>query len=215
MDTKSYYEWYNQDDPSSTYHPEDEVTFTQRLAWFSRNTPPGSKTLDYGCGEGIVLAGLHEKGIASSESCGVDISENAVKKASARFPSLRFSTTHPDGTTAFPDESFDAIVATEVIEHVFDTDGAFAEFHRLLRPSGLLLLSCPYHGFFKDLALLLTARMDRHYRDPYSGHIRYYSFRTLQRVHQKHQFCLVKQGGVGRFPFLWNSMVTVAIKEPR
>lgn len=214
MDTKRYYEWYHRDDPSSTYHPEDEATFTQRLAWFSNNIPPGSKILDYGCGEGAVLAGLYERGIAGAESCGVDISENAANKASARFPSLRFSPTHPEGTTAFSEGSFDAIVATEVIEHVFDTDGVFAEFYRLLRPSGQLLLSCPYHGFFKDLALLLTGSMDSHYHDPYSSHIRYYSFRTLQRVHQQHQFRLVKQGGVGRLPFLWKSLVTVAIKEP-
>lgn len=215
MNAKHYYEWYNRNNPASKYDPKDETTFSQRLAWFSENIPPGSRVLDFGCGEGVILAGLCEKGVAHPDSCGVDISENAVKKATNRFKGLKFFNTHSDGTTNLPAGEFDAVVASEVIEHVFDTDGIFAEFHRLLRPSGRLLLSCPYHGFFKDLAVLLTGGMDRHYHDPYSSHVRYYSPNTLRLVHQKRGFRLVKQGGVGRFPFLWNSMVSVAVKEPR
>ncbi|PIQ81491.1 MAG: SAM-dependent methyltransferase [Candidatus Omnitrophica bacterium CG11_big_fil_rev_8_21_14_0_20_64_10] len=214
MDAKRYYEWYNRDDPSSLYRPEDEITFAQRLSWFSKNIPPKSRILDYGCGEGVLLAELHKNGIAGPESCGVDISENAVGRASIRFPYLRFLATHPNGITAFPDGSFDTVIATEVVEHVFDTDATFSEFHRLLRPGGTLLLSCPYHGFLKDLVILLTGRMDAHYHDPYSPHIRYYTPATLLSVHRKHGFRLVKQDGVGRFPCLWNSMVTAAVKQP-
>lgn len=188
MDAKAYYEWYNREDPLSGYRPEDEVTFAQRLAWFSKSMLPGRRVLDYGCGEGVLLAGLREGGIANAESCGVDISKNAVKKAAARFPGLCFSATRPDGAADFPAASFDAVVATEVIERVFDTDAVFREFHRLLRPEGLLLLSCPYHGFLKDLALLVTGGMERHYRDPYSCHIRYYSRNALRGVHQKTDF---------------------------
>jgi hypothetical protein len=62
MEFKSYYEWYNRDDPSSTYRPESETTFPQRLAWFLNHTPSGSKVLDYGCGEGILLDRLNERG---------------------------------------------------------------------------------------------------------------------------------------------------------
>ena len=212
MDAKTYYEWYNREDPFSPYHPEKETTFSLRLDWFIRNIPPQSKILDYGCGEGVALAGLSEKGNIHTDSCGVDIAENAVKKASTRFPELKFLQTNPDGTTSFADESFDAIVASEVIEHIFDTDGVFKEFRRLLRPSGRLLLSCPYHGFLKDLAILLAGKMDAHYHDPYSQHIRYYSRVTLRLIHERHGFHLIKQSGVGRIPFLWNSMVTLAIK---
>lgn len=213
MDAKRYYEWVNRCSPSFTYRPEDEVTFPQRLAWFLKNTPPGSKVLDYGCGEGVLLEGLCEKGEIHADSLGVDISENAIKKASVRFPNLKFACTNSDGATSFPDESFDVVIATEVIEHIFDTDGAFEEFRRLLRPSGRLLLSCPYHGFFKDLAILLSGRMAKHYHDPYSSHIRYYSPATLRSVHEKHGFRLIKQSGVGRIPFLWNSTVTAAVKK--
>ena len=55
MDTKRYYEEYNRHDPASTYRPENEATFLERLAWSSKNIPAGSKILDYGCGEGVIL----------------------------------------------------------------------------------------------------------------------------------------------------------------
>ncbi len=213
MDAKQYYEWYNRDNPSSAYTPENEATFSQRLAWFLKNIPPEARVLDYGCGEGVLLASLSRQGNIHAESCGVDIAENAIRKASARFPELKFSCTSRNGTVPFPDESYDAIVASEVIEHIFDADGLFKEFRRLLRPCGRLLLSCPYHGFLKDLAILLSGKMDKHYHDPRSSHIRYYSPATLRAVHEKHGLRLIKQNGVGRVPFLWNSMVTVATKH--
>ncbi len=51
-------------------------------------------------------------------------------------------------------ESFDAIVCTEVLEHTLDPFAAVAEMHRLLRPGGRLLISCPFnfriHGPLPD-----------------------------------------------------------------
>lgn len=213
MDAKAYYERYHREDPSSTYRPEHEATFPQRLAWFSRYVHPGSKVLDYGCGEGVLLAGLHERIGLHPDSCGVDLSDNAVRKARARFAGVRFLPTDPHGTAPCSDGFFDAVIASEVIEHVFDTEFAFGEFSRLLRTQGSLLLSCPYHGFLKDLGLVLTGRAESHYHDPYSNHIRYYSPSSLNKVLHQRGFRALHWGGVGRLPFLWHSLVVHAVKE--
>ena len=46
-----------------------------------------------------------------------------------------------------PDASFDAILCTEVIEHVTDPIKVLAEFARLLRPGGTLILTAPFVSF--------------------------------------------------------------------
>ena len=46
--------------------------------------------------------------------------------------------------SSFPDETFDAIVVMEVLEHVLDPLSAASEIHRLLKPGGRLILSVPF-----------------------------------------------------------------------
>lgn len=213
MDLKAAYDYYNRPKEIADYDPEKEKTFHLRLAWFSRNLSGGERILDYGCGEGVVLNGLTARKKISGDSCGVDLSANAVKKAQARFPSLLFRPLDENGGIPFPGNHFDAIVATEVIEHVFDTDQVFSEFRRVLKPRGKLLLTCPYHGFLKDLTMLLTGKMEAHYCDPYSFHIRYYSSGSLRGVLQKHGFTAIRMGGVGWVPFLWKSLTACAEKN--
>jgi len=43
-----------------------------------------------------------------------------------------------------PDGSFDAVLCTEVVEHVPDPVAALAELARLLRPGGVMLLTAPF-----------------------------------------------------------------------
>jgi SAM-dependent methyltransferase len=50
----------------------------------------------------------------------------------------------PDGTLDEPDESFDVVLSTQVLEHVSDPELYLSECHRLLRPGGRMLLST--HG---------------------------------------------------------------------
>jgi SAM-dependent methyltransferase len=54
-------------------------------------------------------------------------------------------TLHPDGTVPVPDQSVDAVLSTQVLEHVTDPGLYLSECRRVLRPGGRLLLST--HGF--------------------------------------------------------------------
>lgn len=49
----------------------------------------------------------------------------------------------PGEPLPFPDGCFDAILCTQVLEHVEDLGGTVAEMRRVLRPGGLLLVSVP------------------------------------------------------------------------
>lgn len=48
-----------------------------------------------------------------------------------------------DGLRAFADGSFDAVIASHMIEHVANPIGALCEMHRVLRPGGRLVLLVP------------------------------------------------------------------------
>lgn len=45
----------------------------------------------------------------------------------------------------FPDDSFDTVVSTEVLEHVPNPQRALREMHRVLKPGGFLILSTPQY----------------------------------------------------------------------
>jgi SAM-dependent methyltransferase len=55
----------------------------------------------------------------------------------------------------FGDGEFDAIVMAEVLEHLYDTDAALGEIHRILRPGGRLFVSTPNLASWYNRVLLL------------------------------------------------------------
>jgi SAM-dependent methyltransferase len=88
------------------------------------------RVLDYGCAE-KPYRGLFGEQV---EFVGADLPGN---------PSANV-TIAPDGTLPLEDSSFDAVLSTQVLEHVADPATYLAECHRVLKPGGRLLLST--HG---------------------------------------------------------------------
>jgi SAM-dependent methyltransferase len=89
--------------------------------------PAGARLLDYGCAE-APYRGLLGAGV---EYVGADLPGNP--RASILI--------EPDGRLPSEDASFDAVLSTQVLEHVEDPALYLAESFRVLRPGGLLLLS--------------------------------------------------------------------------
>jgi SAM-dependent methyltransferase len=50
-----------------------------------------------------------------------------------------------DGKTLpFPAQHFDAVFSTEVFEHVFNLEEILLEIHRVMKPGGKILITCPF-----------------------------------------------------------------------
>ena len=139
---------------------------------------PGHRVLDLGCGEGRHVHGLHMLG--GLEIDGVDLDAASLEKAEAGLQTLpprsgddagetRFST--GDATSLdFPDDVFDAVICSEVLEHLPDYDAALVEIRRVLKPAGRLCISVP-HAWPERICWRLAPPPDGYAFQP-GGHIR-------------------------------------------
>lgn len=77
------------------------------------------------------------------------------------------------------DNHYDIIVASHVIEHLFNTDHTMHELHRILKPGGLLVIGVPMHLAPIAKALRLIERIKPNER---FGHHQFYSMGTLKNL---------------------------------
>jgi SAM-dependent methyltransferase len=102
----------------------------------------GRSVLDAGCGSGYGFAIMREGG--AGELTGVDVDPEAV--AAARVQAEPHGATVVEGDLLaldLPDDSFDAAVCFETIEHLRSPEQGLAELRRVVRPGGMLLVSSP------------------------------------------------------------------------
>lgn len=106
--------------------------------------------------------------------------------------------------------AFDTAVCLEVVEHLFDPNNLVETTACVLKPGGIAVISTPYHGFLKNLALSLADKWDFHHHPlRVGGHIKFWSKRTLTSLFEKGPFRVLEFHGAGRIPYLWKSMVLV------
>ena len=99
----------------------------------------GRRILDAGCGAGPLFAALRERGAVVS---GVDVSAGMVEQARLRLGAgADVQVADLDGPLPFPDSEFDDVIASLVLHYLQDWGPALAEFRRVLRTGGRLIVS--------------------------------------------------------------------------
>jgi 23S rRNA (guanine745-N1)-methyltransferase len=95
---------------------------------------PGDIVLDAGCGDGFYLGGLAR--LAGCEGHGIDISTAAIDAAARRYPECEWIVANADRFIPFADASFSLVLSITARMNA-------AEFRRVLRPDGRLLVAVP------------------------------------------------------------------------
>ena len=105
----------------------------------------GQRLLDYGCGDGTLIALLHQANVAPAIAVGADLDDRQVNDCRARLgglPGTRFERI-ADLDCAEHRGAYDVVVCTEVLEHVVEVDAVLGTLHALVRDRGALIVSVP------------------------------------------------------------------------
>lgn len=175
--------------------------------------PPSAaerRLFDLGCGNGSLT---HELSRMGWDVTGVDPSTEGIAHARSAYPELKLGLGSAYDDLAGRYGQFPVVLSLEVVEHVYSPRDYARTVFDLLAEGGTAILSTPYHGYWKNLALALTGRMDAHF-DPLwdHGHIKFWSMRTLEELLRETGFVDVRFERVGRVPPLAKSMFAVARK---
>lgn len=164
-----------------------------------------ARIFELGCGNGSVAARLAGLGYSVT---GIDYSDSAIAVARAHFPQLALAVGSVYDDLQERYGQFPLVLSLEVVEHLY-FPRRFAEvLFSLLEPGGHALVSTPYHGYWKNLALALSGRMDAHFTALWDGgHIKFWSIPTMTRLLQEAGFEIQAVHRVGRIPPLAKSMI--------
>lgn len=145
---------------------------------FRRVLRPGAVMLEGGCGRGQYVAYYGARGVTV---IGLDFAREWLRAAHRELPALRLCAGDV-GALPFPDRTFDVYYSGGVVEH-FErgADRALAEARRVLKPTGVLLLSVPYFSPLRQVLCALGRETWRRVRAPqvdesFDDRLRFYQY---------------------------------------
>ncbi len=166
------------------------LTFQRHLRPLERivGPPDGKRLLDVGCHIGVFVDVAQQRGW---DAWGIEPSRWAAEQAQAQGLKV------VNGTLATCDlvaASFDVITLWDVIEHVPDPRAELAHVHRLLKPSGGVVV---IHTI--DIESLFARLMGRRWPWLMEMHLYYFSPRTLRRMLQELNLQVIHASPQGRY----------------
>lgn len=140
------------------------VTTRQRARLIIKYLEPkkGEKILDVGCGVGYYPFELAKKYGCKAYGIDLDINDiNLATKISKAMNVSNVSFAQENGLDlSFKEETFDKIILSEVIEHIYHEEEILKELWRVLKPNGCLIISTPYaqqtHNFSEQKSKIYT-----------------------------------------------------------
>ncbi len=135
----------------------------------------GPRVLDIGCGDGLFLGMVREKGLAGS---GVDFSEEGVKKCKEK--GLDAQIVDPTrGKLPFSDGEFDSVVLLDILEHLYTPEDLLHEAARLSKKN--IIISVPNFSSFPARLQVLFGKVPENNRRN-KGHVFWFNYENLTKM---------------------------------
>lgn len=158
----------------------------------------GGRLLDFGAGSGELARRLMRVGTFACIEC-IDLLARPVSLTA----DIGWASADLNARTGFADASFDVVVSAEVIEHLENPRAIVREWHRLLRPGGLLVFSTPNNESWRALlALLIRGHFVFFGDNCYPAHITALVRKDIERILREAGFSAPRFSytGVGGLP---------------
>ena len=133
------------------------------------------RVFEIGCGRGSFASYIEKEFQEINELVACDFSANALEIAKSGSTNKISWMKEDIMNISFDSDSFDVIISCETIEHIQNPKKALEELHRVLKPGGFLILTCPNYFNFFGIWCLYRSIIGKPYTEggqPYVNYIR-------------------------------------------
>ena len=148
------------------------------IRWLKASKPV---ILDIGCSSGYTIKLLRER-LPDAVIAGADCVTGPLQNLGAAIPDLplfQFDLV----TCPLPDNSVDAVISLNVLEHIEAHDAAVRQMYRILKPGGIAVVEVPAGPGLYDIYDRQLMHMRRYRMRELTHLVRYAGFRVLERSH--------------------------------
>ncbi|MBD2311803.1 3-demethylubiquinone-9 3-O-methyltransferase [Desertifilum sp. FACHB-1129] len=114
----------------------------------------GLTALDVGCGGGFSCEYMAKRGVKVS---GIDLSEKCIQAARNHANLNQLEIDYRQGVAEkmpYNNDTFDAVICVDVLEHVADVSQVLAEIHRILKPNGIFFFDTINRNFKSKVVMI-------------------------------------------------------------
>lgn len=137
------------------YYPDRKTEYTEAVKLVS----PSSRVLEIGCGEGFFGLLLN-----SNNWFGVDINQDALKKASVKGLNCMQWDLENDSIQDLPETEYDIVCSFQTIEHMSNPSRLFSVASNLIGKNGTLIIGAPSHDSILGMEPLSPLNLPPHHQ---------------------------------------------------
>lgn len=140
--------------------------------------------LDLGCGDGLLLSLLKDKGVKGK---GLDISENGIEKAKTK--GLDVSIYDFSNRLPFDDNTFDTVIMLDLLEHLYNPEFLLSEARRVSKKN--IIVGVPNFNSLPARIQMLLGKIPEN-NQPKKGHIFWFNYNIIRAIFARVNLKIIK-----------------------